>query len=239
VKDSFAVIGVLLVLSSGTAYAGKKTPPGSATASRTSSRNVEGGDLALQRERLQLEKQKFASDVEAENKRFAIERDKLQADVVLAKWSKVSSVVPLVVALATILYGIWSFSKQGKQQAAAQAAAASLQFELKAAEIAFAGKTPEAVMNRAKALSAVFPTRLPSDFLGSFDPQKVGGGKQDPEGKKFFLELLTKCRPQDKAEIFGLWKALFGDDWLKGVESLLTNGPTVADKPLGCCPSRG
>ena len=228
-KDSFAVIGALLVLLSGTAYAAKKTPLGSAAA--PGFRGAEGRDLALQRERLQLETQKFVSDVNVENAKLAIERDKLQADFAVAKWSKVSSVVPLVVALATILYGVWSFSRQAQQQAAAQAAAASLQFELKAAEIAFAGKTPEAVMNRARALSVIFPTRLPSDFVGTFDPQEVGGGKQDPEGKKFFLELLTKCRPQDKAEIFRLWQALFGDKWLNGIESLLTNDPTAAAEP--------
>jgi hypothetical protein len=229
-KNYFLVIGALLLLLPGAAYA-KKTPARRPDTSRTAASDKDNSDLALEKKKFQLEVQKFASDAEAENTRLSIEREKLNADLAVAKWSKVSSVVPLVVALLTIIYGVWTFNKQGKQQTAAQADAARLQFELKAAEIAFAGKTPEAVMNRAKALSAVFPDRLPSDFLSSFDPQKFGGGKQDPAGKKCFLELLTKCSsPQDKAEMVSLWKALFADDWLHGVESLLVKDVTSAGK---------
>jgi hypothetical protein len=229
-----AIGSLLLLLLLGSAHAEKRTPPPSAVPPRAKEK---ADSLALERERLQFEERKFASETEAENKRLAIENKRLEADVTMANWSKISSalalIIPLVVALGTIIYGVWSFGRQAQQQAQAQAAAATLQFELKAAEIAFAGKTPEAVMNRAKALSAVFPKRLPPDFVDSFDPQKFGGGKQDPEGKKFFLELLTKCCPQDKAEIFGLWRALFGDRWLEGVESLLTNKGPVAGEPQG------
>ena len=130
----------------------------------------ESADLSLQQERLELEKQKSLLDVEIENKKLGIERDKLRIEEASSKWSALSAAGPLTIALGTLAFSIWSFRKQGRQQADMQLEAARLQFEIKAAEIAFSGRTPKAVANRAKVLKAFFPNRLPDDFTQRFSP---------------------------------------------------------------------
>jgi hypothetical protein len=169
--------------------------------------------ISLQRDRLELDRQKLASDAKIEKEKLEIEREKLKVEKSSAKLSAMSLIIPLLVALATVGYGIWSFRKQ-----------AQLQFESKAAEIAFSGKTPEAVLRRAKALKAIFPNRLPGNFTGLFDPKEYGGGREDPEGKKFFLELLLKY-PDMRTEIGKLWEELFTDEWLTRVKPLLQAKP--------------
>jgi hypothetical protein len=121
-----------------------------------------------------------------------------------------SSIIPLVVALSTLAFSIWSFRQQGSHEV-----------ELKAAEFAFLGKTPEAVLNRCKALKQIFGDRLPKDFGASFNPLDHGGGKEDSESKKFFIELLLKY-PQQRSDIIQFWGALFGDAWLDRLKPLLS-----------------
>jgi hypothetical protein len=116
-----------------------------------------------------------------ENKR---ESDKLESDHIRAQWSAISSIIPIIVALLTLGYSI-----------RLQHQAARLQFEIKAAEIAFAGKTPQAVENRAKILKKIFDKRLPDDFPGPFDGLQ-GKAKEPPAEKLSFLELLQKY-PED------------------------------------------
>ena len=106
----------------------------------------------------------------------------------------------------TLAYSIWSFGKQGKQQV-----------ELKAMEFVFQGKTPEALQNRCRAMVTLLGGRLPKDFGATFSPLDHGGGKEDPESKKFFLELLLKY-PTQRNETLQYWTALFGDAWLKRVQ---------------------
>jgi hypothetical protein len=180
----------------------------------------DSADLFLQQERLELEKQKYLLDVEMGNKKLEIERDKLRIEEASSKWLALSAAGPLTIALGTLAFSIWSFRKQGRQQADMQLEAAKLQFEIKAAEIAFSGRTPKAVANRAKVLKAFFPDRLPDDFTQRFSPDDFGS-KEPPEEKKFFLELLLK-HPGKEAEVFDLWTKLFpGDEeWLLRVKTL-------------------
>lgn len=174
----------------------------------------------LEDQRLELERQKLAEEAAVAKESAQIERARLEFDESNAWRTLVSSIVPLVVALGTLAYSIWSFRKQTQQQNELQLNAAKLQFEIKAAEIAFSGKTPEAVANRARALKAIFPERLPQEFLSSFDPKQHGGGKESPDEKKFFLELLLKY-PDQQIEIYKVWGALFGDEWLKKAEPFI------------------
>jgi hypothetical protein len=177
-------------------------------------------NTSLDWERFEFEKQKAAEAAQLEAQKLTLDREKLELEKSSVSWTKISSSIPLLVALSTLAYGLWSFSQQSKQQANAQIAATQLQFEMKAAEIAFAGKSPEAVFNRAKALKAIFGDRLPATFPNSYDPIQLGGGKEDPDAKKFFLELLLKY-PDKKDQIAKLWEALFGDSWFDRIKPLL------------------
>jgi hypothetical protein len=189
------------------------------THARSTTSRQEPDDLSLQKDRLNFERQKALSDAEIENKKLAIESEKLRLDNSASKWAGVSSAGPLIVALGTLVFSILSFRTQGRQQANLQLDAAKLQFDIKAAEIAFAGQSPTAVANRAKALKAIFPSRLPSDFTTGFSPSEFGG-KESPEGKKLFMELLLKY-PGKEAQVVDLWARVFpGDTWLDRVKDL-------------------
>lgn len=159
--------------------------------------------LALDRDRLEFEKQKFAVETKREN-------DEFQKEKIQQYWSEASTMVPVIAALLTLVYGIWSFRETAK-----------LQFFIKAAEIAFAGKTPEAVENRAKLLKKIFGKRLPNDFPPTIEAGEHGGGKEPPEMKIAFVEMLLKY-PEQGQKILSLWTTLFGDSWLEKVEPVLT-----------------
>lgn len=177
-----------------------------------------------------------------EEKKLALEYQKLEVERSKAIWSAMATIVPLLAALGTLIYSVWSFSKQTTQTATLQKDAATetarlqnesakLQFEIKAAEIAFAGKTPEAVTNRANVLKTIFGARLPENFPPPLDPKQHGGGKESPEEKLFFLELLLKY-PDKETEIIKGWEVLFGDTWLDRVKPvLLKKEGTFIGKP--------
>jgi len=167
----------------------------------------QGGSIkgSVEEERLQVDKDKLAAETELERQRLEIEKSRLELDKAAAKWSAMGPSIPLVVALLTLAYSIWSFGKQGKQQ-----------IELKAMEFVFQGKTPEALQNRCRAMVSLLGGRLPKDFGTTFSPVDHGGGKEDPESKKFFLELLLKY-PTQRNETLQYWRALFGDAWLDRV----------------------
>jgi hypothetical protein len=203
---------IALILSADSARPGEASR-GSHSNGRRSARQAASGTpsteerrLALDRDRLEFEKQKFAVETKREN-------DKLQNERTQQYWSSASAIVPIIAALLTLVYGIMSLRETAK-----------LQFFIKAAEIAFAGKTPEAVENRSKLLKKIFGTRLPDNFPPQFDPGEHGGGKEPPEGKVPFVEMLLKYPGQDQ-KILGLWTELFGDAWLKRVKPLLTDRP--------------
>ncbi|HZR55748.1 MAG TPA: hypothetical protein VFA74_02655 [Terriglobales bacterium] len=178
-------------------------------------------NLALERERLEFERQKFAEEAAAEQQKLKLEQAKLDQEKSTASQTALLSLVPFLAAIGTLAYSIWSFRTQIKEQGRLQNETAALQFQMKAAEIAFAGsRTPEAVHNRAKALKTLFGDRLPADFATKFDPGVVGGNKEVAEAKQFFLELLLK-HPERSGETADLWDALFNEEWMKRVKPIL------------------
>lgn len=181
---------------------------------------------SLEQQRLDFERQKFAVDTNLENEKIKLEREKLEAERSKIPWTAFSAVVPLLAVLFTVGYSIWSFRKQSEQQneqrredakqvEKQRVEDAKLQFEMKAAEIAFMGETPLAVRDRAKALKVMFDNRLPNNFLSDYDPYKLGEREGNIESKKFFLELMLKY-PEQQFETLCFWKELFPGDveWL-------------------------
>jgi hypothetical protein len=162
-----------------------------------------------------FEQQKFAFEKNIEEQKLEIERDKLTIERSRIRWTALATVAPFLGVLLTIGFSMWSLTKQFRQQSQQQEKDAQLQFELKAAEILFAGKTPLAVQNRGKAMKALFGERLRNNFADAYDPSEISERIHDPEPKRFFLELLLK-HPDKQIQIIQLWKDLFpGDvDWL-------------------------
>jgi hypothetical protein len=148
--------------------------------------SAETENLRLQRERLDFDKKKFESDNDFEERKLKIETDK-------AFWSAFATASPLIIGALAIIVGFWNQSRQAKHQ-----------FELKAAEIIFTGTTPQAILNRGKALKAIFGRYLSKNFLSNFKPEDYGGEKEPSEAKKFFIEQILN-NPEKKAEITQLW----------------------------------
>jgi hypothetical protein len=195
-------------------------------------------NLAVQHERLEFDRQKFAEETAAEQQRLKMEQTKLDQEKSAAHSTALLSSLPLLAAIGTLVYSIWSFRTQIAQQSRLQNETAQLQFQMKAAEIAFAGsRTPEAVHNRAKALKTLFGDRLPADFATKFDPTLVGGNKEVAEAKQFFLELLLK-HPERSGETADLWDALFNEEWMKRVKPILPLKPIMAWTDLNVDESR-
>lgn len=206
-------VALLLVPTTVVAQGGQRGTAGSRN-------GTDPGTTSLEREKLELERQKFVSSSQSEERKIELEREKLEIEKSASKFQQISGVIPLVLTLATLVFSIISFGRQAQQQRMLQNDTARLQFEIKAAEIAFSGKTPRAVANRAKLLKAVFPDRLPDDFATNFEPREFGAKDEPSEDKKLFLDLLLKY-PQARADIYDFWLTLFpGDkDWLSRVET--------------------
>jgi hypothetical protein len=218
------IVGMTFAVGSNTKIMAQQGPVVKGHSARSEVQATTPSESLLERQKFDLERQKLADETAAARERERIEWAKLDFERSSAYRSLFSSMVPLLVALGTLFYSIWSFRKQAKLQNEMQAHASQAQFVVKAAEIAFAGKTPVAVGNRAALLQAIFDDWLPKKFASSFDPAKYGGGKKEgPEEKKFFLELLLKY-PSQMPEIFELWNVLFGDEWLERVKPFIRVG---------------
>jgi hypothetical protein len=133
--------------------------------------------LDVEREKLELERAK----VELEGEKLKVEKFK-------ALWTGISIMVPLLVAVITIGFGVWSQMKQSQNQFEIQKLQAEIQselqrqqarsqFEIKAAEIVMNTETPLGAQTKAKALANMFPDRLPSNFAASFDPDSYSIGR--------------------------------------------------------------
>jgi len=87
--------------------------------------------------------------------------------------------VPLMVAAFTLALGVWNQNQQARLQRETQERAERAQFELKAAELVLNEKGPVGAKNKAKALQALFPDKLPKDFVSSFNPADFEGKKPE------------------------------------------------------------
>jgi hypothetical protein len=188
---------------------------------RTFAKGTSINGNALETLKLELERQKFVETNAAEKERARIEWAKLDFEKSNASRVILTSMAPLLGSLLAIALGIITLGIQVRQQKEIQKLTAELQFEIKAAEIAFEGKTPAAVKNRAGLLKKIFPDRLPKDFIAeSFEPTQYGGKTENSESKKQFLELLAKY-PEQQKMVYEVWKALFEEDWIEKVKPLI------------------
>jgi hypothetical protein len=124
----------------------------------------------------------------------------------------------VLAAAAAAVLAYWSSRKNQLDQAGAQLAlqekTALDNFQLKAAEIAMAGRTSWDAKGRAIALAALFPGRLPSQLGADFDPEKYTWGR---ESKRELLSLLA-ANAADRKVILKTWAALFPhDDWIDSI----------------------
>ena len=164
----------------------------------------------------QIEMQKFAFEKRIEMEKLHVERHK-------AWISGAAFMVPLMVAAITFALGIRNQAEQSRLQRESQEKSAIAQFELKAAEIVLSEKNPTALKNKAAALKALFPHRLPKDFVSQFDPKDFEGshrGEGGLEPKLRFFEIAAE-NPEKAKELAALWGELFpGDTWVQRIKDM-------------------
>jgi hypothetical protein len=150
-----------------------------------------------------------------------LEVDKLEVERLKAWITGISYMVPLMVAALSFLMSVRSQAEQSRLQRESQEKTALAQFELKAAEIVLAEKGPVGLLNKARALKALFPHRLPEDFVSKFNPADYEGGSKGEggvEAKLKFFEIASKMPGKEK-ELSELWRTLFsGDTWTDRVK---------------------
>jgi hypothetical protein len=154
----FVAVALLLLLGGTTSAEQGPQPRNAATRKDASASTPEQGDTSLQRQRLEFDKQKLASDTDIENRKLKIEREKLEAEESIL--SHASAMAPWIVAFGTLISSILSFRKQ-----------AELQFEIKAAEIAFSARAAECRKSQGQGPKVDFPQTSSQGLHKRFRPK--------------------------------------------------------------------
>src|ERR1700733_11211581 len=92
-------------------------------------------------------------DSEIEKERLISEQVRTELEITRTKWTALATLVPVLVAAATVLYGVWSVRRTVENQTMT-----------KLAELALAGHVPEAMAARAELLAQMFKGSLPKKF---------------------------------------------------------------------------
>jgi len=85
-------------------------------------------------------------------------------------------------------------------------------FQLEVAKSIMQAPGPEEATNRAKFFAAIFPGRLPANFLATdVDAKKLGIGDSEGDDKRYFLKTMIE-KDIDLRTLVASWKALFPKD---------------------------
>jgi hypothetical protein len=147
--------------------------------------------LALERDKLELERVRFESDRELAARRLHQER--VDRYVTLG-----GIAVPILIAAI----GLWGNAQAAKTNGDSE-------FRLKAAELALSGAIgPSTIRQRAQALRDLFPDRLPEQFAD----QITGGQFLLGTADEFRLRMLEDAVPKAQCaeQVVGLWRDVLG-----------------------------
>ncbi len=167
---------------------------------------------------------------ELEKKKLDLELEKLQVEKYKARWSAISAITPIVVALATIAstvgYGAWSLNQTAK-----------VQFGTKVVEVAMQNsRNEEDSIARAKLMGKMFEEYVPNDFKERLD--KINLWKDfhllprdwQYEPKNMVLNLMAEHPDQKKFILDAIEKLYPGDTWPRDLQDLMPAKPEVRGK---------
>lgn len=159
---------------------------------------------------IRLNNQKYEQmKIEIEREKIELEKKKLAAEQNKNMWSAISSIAPILVALFTVLYGVWSINENSK-----------INIKLEAAKAVFNESGPDEAAGRAEYYSQLFPELIGRDLFKKVDPIKFE--KRNDARLEFFKAIAENH--QSAPELFDLWSHLFpDDDWVKydGIRDIL------------------
>jgi hypothetical protein len=162
---------------------------------------------------------KLAFDRETFTKKFTSDTAhtsrELRLDQTKAWITGVATLVPLLVAAISFAVANQARLEEAREARQTNREQTAAQFELKAAELAFNTPGIFNTWNRARALKALFPERLPHDFVDNFNPADYSGISAEAK-----LELFKAmvAHPTDRRAILDLWCRIFpGDQWAREI----------------------
>src|SRR5215213_6849236 len=177
-------------------------------------------DPDLERDKLQLDRERFVHEQELDRSKTAEEKRRTWLTAVSSVGALVAIFIPLLIAALTFRNASVTQERQAEDQLALQAQQAQAAFELKAAEIVMASDNVAVTYNKARAMRALYPNRLPPDFAGSFNPSDFTSSNEAGvvQSKKELLNLLAD-HPSERQQIIDTWKHFFPEDeWVKNLE---------------------
>lgn len=155
-------------------------------------------------EQLLIEKEKIA----LEREKFLFEKEKLKSDRISKVITILTIIIPIIICLVTYYQSTQNLKRQ-----------AEIDFELKSAEIIMDTSNVIASYNKAQALKALFPDRIPETFAERFEPQKYGTTSSNNTDSKIKLLTLIIENPDQKELVLKIWQEFFpNDDWVKSIK---------------------
>jgi hypothetical protein len=153
------------------------------------SQDLEQKKFDLEERRLTLDKEKLEQDKQKDAKNFKVEITK-------ARWNTLSIAVPLFLGVVAYLL-----------QIIIQRRNESLQFQLKAAEIAMTARDSNQVAAKGAILKALFPKKLKEFAIAAFNPKEFPFSAS-MEMRERLIALLAE-NPGSRGEIIRAWGLMF------------------------------
>jgi|SRR5882724_2782884 len=159
---------------------------------------TEPTDLTLEHEKIKIEQEKLK-----------LEREKLQLERKKVYWTGAGVAIPLLIAAASILLGVYQLKKTADDQ-----------FKQKLAETIIQSTSPDEGLARATFITEILGDSAPRGIKQHLD--KIDPGRfttvRSAASQKELIKLLSE-RPQQRRSILHDWRALFpGDEWIATLE---------------------
>lgn|ERR1017187_1889642 len=162
--------------------------PGS-TDSGTKMTEFQREQLSLEREKLKLEETRLRLEQQAHTWKHAW---------ITGSW------IPILVALFTIIYGVWSLQQT-----------ATAQFSAKVIELSMSAKSPDEALARAQAIAEMVPGMLPQGMITRLKKADVRQFMRADDSVKLDLLRMLQEHPTERDQILGDWKTVFPKDpWI-------------------------
>jgi hypothetical protein len=158
------------------------------------------------------------TSTDLEERRLSIEQAKLRVEWWKVWLTPVSILASTIIGAVTVTSSFWSQQRRAEAEFQLEQRRAASEFELKAAEIVMNATGPTGTLNKARALTALFPSHFSADFASAFTPKNFQAAGLNPTRPQKLLELVSQ-HPEQKDQIIATWKRLFPkDSWVEAFE---------------------
>jgi hypothetical protein len=144
-------------------------------------------------------------DQKLEIEKLTIEKEKLKLEYKRSRWTAISIIVPFLLGIASLVYSVYTSNST-----------AQLGFQLKATDVIFSARNPEAARLRVEMLKEIFPSQFENNEIFNIRDTSLWSGTEtnEIETRKELLQLVTQ-KAKSTEEIVQVWSKLFPRDrWI-------------------------